>query len=78
MDLKTMFMREKSFEGYDDNSVLECLLSTAGVRADVPTLVQNMFNMFGSLKGILEARPAQSIIHSMQQRQSALHVLKKI
>ena len=73
MDLKTMFMREKSFEGYDDNSILECLLSTAGIRTDVSSLVQNMFGMFGSLKGILEARPAQLMsIPGMTEKSAAL------
>lgn len=73
MDLKTLFLREKSFEGYDDSSVLECLLSTAGVRTDVPVLVQNMFGMFGSLKGILEARPAQLLtVPGMTEKSAAL------
>ena len=59
MNLQKLFMKEKSFEGYDDSSVLECLLSTAGVRTDVPTLINHLFTEFGSLKGVLEARPEQ-------------------
>ncbi len=59
MNLKTMFLKEKSFEGYDDRAVLECLLSTAGIRTDVPSLVDRLFTSFGSLKNILEARPEQ-------------------
>lgn len=59
MNLQTMFLREKSFEGYDDSSVLECLLTTAGVHGDIPALIQRMFIAFGSFKGILEARPDQ-------------------
>lgn len=59
MDLQTMFLKEKSFEGYDDNAVLECLLKTAGVRADIPTMIANLKDSFGSFKGILEATPVQ-------------------
>ena len=59
MDLQTLFLKEKSFEGYDDNAVLECLLTTAGVRNDIPTMIANLRNEFGSFKGILEARPLQ-------------------
>ena len=36
MDLQSLFLKEKSFEGYDDSAVLECLLSTAGIRAEIP------------------------------------------
>ena len=59
MNLQTMFLREKSFNGYDDSSVLECLLTTAGVRGDVPALIDRLFFGFGSFKGILEAEPEQ-------------------
>ena len=59
MNLQSLFLREKSFEGYDDNAVLECLLTTAGVRADIPTLIANLRDEFGSFKGILEAKPVQ-------------------
>lgn len=59
MNLQTLFLKEKSFEGYDDSSVLECFLSTAGVRADIPSLIERLFTEFGSFKGILEARPDQ-------------------
>ena len=54
-----MFLREKSFAGYDDRSVLETLLSTAGVRGDIPALLEKLWDSFRSLKGILEARPEQ-------------------
>ncbi len=59
MNLQTLFMKEKSFEGYDDNAVLECLLMTAGVRADIPVMINNLRDEFGSFKGILEAKPVQ-------------------
>ena len=59
MNLQSLFLKEKSFEGYDDNAVLECLLTTAGVRADIPVLINNLRDEFGSFKGILEAKPVQ-------------------
>lgn len=59
MNLQSIFLKEKSFEGYDDRAVLECLLATGGVHARVPELVDRLFTSFGSLKGILEARPEQ-------------------
>ncbi len=40
MNLQTIFLREKNFDGYDNSSVLECLLTTAGIRGDMPTLIQ--------------------------------------
>ncbi len=59
MDLQTMFMKEKSFEGYEDSAVLECLLTTAGIHANVPTIINRLYDTFGSFKGILEAKPVQ-------------------
>ncbi len=68
-----MFLREKSFEGYDDRSVLECLLSTAGIRADIPSLIEKIFTEFGSFKGILEARPEQLLkIEGVSKKAAAL------
>ena len=68
-----MFLKEKSFEGYDDRSVLECLLSTAGIRADIPSLIDKMFTEFGSFKGILEARPEQLMnIEGVSRKSAAL------
>ena len=59
MTLQNQFLREKTFENYDNNSVLECLLSTAGVRGDIPVMINNLYDAFGSFKNILEARPVQ-------------------
>ena len=59
MNLQSLFLKEKSFEGYDDNAVLECLLTTAGVRTDIPALINNLRDAFGSFKSILEAKPVQ-------------------
>lgn len=73
MNLQTMFLREKSFDGYDDRSVLECLLTTAGMRCDVPALIDKLFDEFGSFKGILEARPDQlMMVSGMREKAAAL------
>lgn len=57
--LMNAFLREKSFENYSNEAALEFMLTTAGVRGDVPTMITNMLDAFGSFKGVLEARPAQ-------------------
>ena len=44
-NLQTQFLREKSFEGYSDTAVLETMLSTAGVRGDIPSMINQMFIM---------------------------------
>ncbi len=59
MNLQTIFLKEKSFEHYTDAAVLELLFNTAGVRGDTQTIIESMFDAFGSFKGVLEARPAQ-------------------
>ena len=57
--LQNQFLREKSFENYNDSSVLETMLTTADVRGDIPAMINNLYDAFGSFKGILEARPIQ-------------------
>ena len=57
--LQNIFLREKTFENYSDGAVLELLFSTAGVRGDTQSIIESMFNTFGSFKGVLEARPTQ-------------------
>ena len=57
--LQSIFLKEKSFENYSDGAVLELLFSTAGVRGDTQSIIQSMFDTFGSFRGVLEARPAQ-------------------
>ncbi len=58
-ELTNLFLKEKTFENYSDTAVLDFLLSTAGVRGDTMSMVHTMFDAFGNLKGVLEARPAQ-------------------
>ena len=57
--LMSTFMKEKSFENYSNEAALEFMLTTAGIRGDIPAAIENMLDAFGSFKGILEARPAQ-------------------
>ncbi len=59
MNLQSIFLREKSFANYSDAAVLELLFSTAGVRGDIQSIINTLFDAFGSFKGILEAHPAQ-------------------
>ncbi len=59
MNLQTIFLKEKSFEHYTDAAVLELLFNTAGVRGNTQSIIESMFDAFGSFKGVLEARPAQ-------------------
>ncbi len=58
-DTQSIFLREKSFESFSDAATLELLLTTAGVRGDIPGMISNLYDAFGSFKGILEARPIQ-------------------
>ena len=56
MDKQSLFLKEKSFEGFDDSSVLELMLETAGVNGDIPAMINNLYDSCGSFKGILVAR----------------------
>lgn len=58
-DIQSIFLKEKSLENYSDAAVLELLFTTAGVRGDTQTIIENLFATFGSFKGLLEARPEQ-------------------
>ncbi len=57
--LQSIFLKEKSLENYSDGAVLELLFTTAGVRGDTQSIIETMFDAFGSFKGVLEARPQQ-------------------
>ncbi len=59
LNLQTIFLKEKSFEHYSDAAVLELLFATAGVRGDTQSVINTLFDAFGSFKGVLEARPEQ-------------------
>ena len=57
--LQTIFFKEKSFESFSDAGVLEFMLTTAGIRNDIPTMLNSLLDAFGSYKNVLEARPEQ-------------------
>lgn len=51
--------RENGLEGFAPHEVLELLLFYARARGDVNPLAHRLLDHFGSLKGVLEARPEQ-------------------
>ena len=57
--LRERLMTEHGFESFDDTEVLSTVLSYAKGARDTDLLVARLFDTFGSLKAILEARPEQ-------------------
>ncbi len=57
--LRERLMTEHGFESFDDTEVLSTVLSYAKGNRDTAGLVRRLFDTFGSLKAILEARPEQ-------------------
>ena len=57
--LRERLMTEHGFESFNDTEVLTAVLSYAKGGKDTPALVNRLFDTFGSLKAILEARPEQ-------------------
>ncbi|MBR2661167.1 MAG: DNA repair protein RadC [Clostridiales bacterium] len=57
--MRNRFIREKGFENFEDHQILELLLFYANTRSDTNPLAHELLNTFGSLKGVLEARPEQ-------------------
>ena len=57
--LRDRFINEKGFEHFEDHQILELLLFYANARQDTNPLAHELLDRFGSLKGVLEARPEQ-------------------
>ena len=57
--LRDRFINEKGFEHFEDHQILELLLFYANARQDTIPLAHELLDRFGSLKGVLEARPEQ-------------------
>ena len=57
--MRKRFMEEKGFEHFKDHEVLETLLFYANARGNTNPLAHELIDTFGSLKGVLEARPEQ-------------------
>ena len=57
--LRKRFISDKGFENFADHQILELLLFYANARGDTNPLAHTLLDTFGSLKGVLEARPEQ-------------------
>ena len=57
--MRDRFIREKGFENFEDHQILELLLYYANARSDTNPTAHALLDEFGSLKGVLEARPEQ-------------------
>ena len=57
--LRERLMTEHGFESFDDTDILTTVLSYAKGSKDTAGLVNRLFDTFGSMKAILEARPEQ-------------------
>ena len=57
--MRDRFIRDKGFENFEDHQILELLLFYAIPRSDTNPLAHELLDQFGSLKGVLEARPEQ-------------------
>ena len=55
--LRNRFMKEGGFEHFQDHQILELLLFYAQPRMDTNEIAHALIDTFGSLKGVLEARP---------------------
>ena len=59
MKMRNRFIQDKGFENFEDHQILELLLFYANTRSDTNPLAHELLEAFGSLKGVLEARPEQ-------------------
>lgn len=57
--MRDRFIRDKGFENFEDHQILELLLFYANARGDTNPLAHKLIDTFGTLKGVLEARPEQ-------------------
>ena len=57
--MRDRFINDKGFENFEDHQILELLLFYANSRSDTNPLAHTLLDEFGSLKGVLEARPEQ-------------------
>ena len=57
--MRDRFIRDKGFENFEDHQILELLLFYANTRGDTNPLAHALLDEFGSMKGVLEARPEQ-------------------
>lgn len=62
--LQNQFLREKSLESYSDTSVLELLLSTAGVRGNIPDMMSMAFLQMAGVFSELELSMIRARVRS--------------
>lgn len=55
--VRKRFMQENGFDHFEDHQILEMLLFYANSRSDTNPIAHRLLDTFGSLKGVLEARP---------------------
>ena len=71
--MRARFIHDKGFENFEDHQILELLLYYANTRSDTNPLAHELLDRFGSLKGVLEARPEQLMtVHGIGQQQATL------
>ncbi len=71
--LRERLMTEHGFDTFDDTEVLSTVLSYAKGVKDTSGVVMRLFDTFGSLKGIIEARPEQLLsVDGMTQSRASM------
>ncbi len=71
--MRKRFREEGNFDHFKDEDVLEFLLFYGNSRSDTKTTAHELLTQFGSLKGVLEARPDQlSNIKGIGESQATL------
>ena len=55
--LRNRYFRDNGFDHFQDHEVLEMLLFYTNPRSDINPIAHRLLDEFGSLKGVLEARP---------------------
>ena len=71
--LRRRFISENGFEHFEDHQILELLLFYANARTDTNPLAHALLDEFGSLKGVLEARPEMlKRVHGVGERAATL------
>lgn len=57
--LRERFILDKSFDSFDEKETLQFLLTYANIKRDPEEIAERLLEKFGSLRGVLEARPEQ-------------------
>ena len=71
--MRERFIHDKGFENFEDHQILELLLFYSRTRGDTNPLAHELLDQFGSLKGVLEARPEQLMqVNGIGEQQATL------